>query len=282
MPRKLKRVPEKDLVMSDIDSVSFYDKEGLLGFLRPVYLMGADIITAIFPKKGVCLDIGCGSGRYTIEYTTRIPLLKVVAFDLSPRMIRLAKKNLRESSLIKPNLNKQINFEVGNMLNLERFRSQSFDAIVCSYTLHHSIDKDEVIYVLDQIKRILKPEGALYIYDLIRPDTIEALKLIEEKFLRDYPSIFRIDTVNSLRASFSAKELIEIVRQSSLNNLEHFISSRGVIILKLYERNRSKYEESKSLKEFISYSKSIKARYISGLKMFKEAGLDLHKLSARQ
>src|SRR3989338_6508430 len=98
MPRKLKRVPEKDLVMSDIDSVSFYDKEGLLGFLRPVYLMGADIITAIFPKKGVCLDIGCGSGRYTIEYTTRIPLLKVVAFDLSPRMIRLAKKNLMESS----------------------------------------------------------------------------------------------------------------------------------------------------------------------------------------
>ena len=48
MPRKLKRVPEKDLVMSDIDSVSFYDKEGLLGFLRPVYLMGADIITAPF------------------------------------------------------------------------------------------------------------------------------------------------------------------------------------------------------------------------------------------
>jgi len=121
----------------------------------------------------------------------------------------------------------------------------------------------------------------LYIYDLIRPETIEDLKLIEEKFLNDYPSIFRIDTVNSLRASFNAKELIKIAQQSKLKNLDQFATSRGVIILKPYEGQRAKYETSKSLKEFTNYSKSIKDRYVIGLKMFKEVGLDLNKLSKR-
>ncbi|OGK35940.1 hypothetical protein A3A93_05830 [Candidatus Roizmanbacteria bacterium RIFCSPLOWO2_01_FULL_38_12] len=281
MPRKLKRVSEKNLIMDDIKSVSFYDLEGFQGFLRPIYLFGADIITAIFPKVGVCLDIGCGSGQFTIEYTTRIPLLKVIAFDLSPQMIKFAKKNFKKNSLLQPNLAKQIKFEVGDMLDLERFKDQSFDAIICSYTLHHSKTKAEVIYILNQVKRILKSEGALYIYDLIRPETIEDLKLIEEKFLNDYPSIFRIDTVNSLRASFNAKELIKIAQQSKLKNLDQFATSRGVIILKPYEGQRAKYETSKSLKEFTNYSKSIKDRYVIGLKMFKEVGLDLNKLSKR-
>jgi len=271
MGKLIKRIPEQELAMTNPRSVSCYDGEGYEGCLRPIYLLGADIISGIFPKKGRCLDIGCGSGQFTIEYARRIPQLKVIAIDLSKEMISLAKKNLNNLS---GDLQERITFKAGDMLKLSDFPSKSFDAFVCSYAIHHTKTEGEVQHVFKQINRILKKEGAIYIYDLLRPNSITELRKINN-LLQHYPTPLKEDTLNSLQASYSNKEFIKILNESKLTHMKYFVMQRGILIVRAYQGERSKFCESNLMDNYNEYSELIKKRYELGVRQIFEAGFSI-------
>jgi len=100
------------------------------------------------------LDIGCGTGGFSRLLAKSSE--RVLALDLSPNMIRIA----RERSASFPN----IDFQVADVLTRE-LPAEKFDCIATVATLHHL----PMTEVLPKIKRALKVNGVLLILDLFQP-----------------------------------------------------------------------------------------------------------------
>ncbi len=99
------------------------------------------------------LDIGCGTGRLTLNVAKLVgPGGKVIGIDPSQNRIEIAARKSGE----KPKSN--ISFEIGNSNELDHFKSKSFDVVYLNVVLHWILDKKDA---LNQIYRILKPGGRL-------------------------------------------------------------------------------------------------------------------------
>jgi SAM-dependent methyltransferase len=101
------------------------------------------------------LEIGCGTGEFTRLLAGRAR--NVVAVDLSPQMIRLARQN----STSYPH----INYLLGDVMSLS-LPAEKFDCIVSLATLHHLPPGQALL----KVKNALKPNGALIIHDLVADD----------------------------------------------------------------------------------------------------------------
>lgn len=103
-------------------------------------------------KNSKVLEIGCGTGTYTIEYSKRIKNLKVLATDISEEMINLSSKNKKMPTNVK--------FKVASAYNT-MLKSRSVDVVCGFYILHH-IDQKKV---KKEILRVLKKGGMVYFYE---------------------------------------------------------------------------------------------------------------------
>ena len=103
------------------------------------------------------LELGCGTGVFTRLLAARAQ--QVLAVDLSPQMIRLA----REQSIAYPN----IEYVTGDVMRLA-LPAESYDCIVSLATLHHLPQEQAVL----KMKGALKPGGVLIIHDLVADDRI--------------------------------------------------------------------------------------------------------------
>lgn len=97
------------------------------------------------------LEIGCGTGTFARRLAERSE--HVLALDLSPEMIRLA----RERSSQNPN----IEFQLADILE-RSLPAESFDCIASIATLHHL----PLAEVLRRMKAALKSGGVLLVLDL--------------------------------------------------------------------------------------------------------------------
>jgi ubiquinone/menaquinone biosynthesis C-methylase UbiE len=101
------------------------------------------------------LDIGCGTGSFARRLAERSQ--HVLALDLSPEMIRIARERSAKFS--------NIDFQLANILNLP-LDVESFDCIATIATLHHL----PLAEMLLKMKAALKPGGLLLILDLFEPE----------------------------------------------------------------------------------------------------------------
>jgi SAM-dependent methyltransferase len=111
-----------------------------------------DFLLKRLPARGAnALEIGCGTGAFARLLAARGD--QVLALDLSPEMIRVAK----ERSAQYPN----IDFQVGDVMAWE-CPAAHFDCIASIATLHHL----PLEPVLAKLKAALKPGGVLLVLDL--------------------------------------------------------------------------------------------------------------------
>jgi S-adenosylmethionine-dependent methyltransferase len=113
------------------------------------------LIDKYFPKQGKVCDIGGGTGRYAIELLRKGYL--VTLFDLSEEEIRLANIQLNKNGLSAENL------IVGDARDLSMFESNAFDAALLLGPMYHIVESNERAKVLQELKRILKPQGVAII-----------------------------------------------------------------------------------------------------------------------
>ena len=104
------------------------------------------------------LDIGCGTGAFSRLLAERAD--RVVAIDLSPNMIEVAKQRSTEHT--------NIEFQVANILKWQ-FPLEEFDAIVSIATVHHLPLEN----LIPSLKATLKPGGKLVILDLLEHESIQ-------------------------------------------------------------------------------------------------------------
>jgi ubiquinone/menaquinone biosynthesis C-methylase UbiE len=112
-------------------------------------------IVKLFKKNGVkrVLDLGCGTGRHLIFLAGK--KFDVYGFDISEHGIKIAKKWLKRQGL-------KANFKVGNIYKKLPYKNNYFDAIISTQTLHHG-KIIEIRKLLKEMKRILKPNGLIFI-----------------------------------------------------------------------------------------------------------------------
>ena len=106
------------------------------------------------------LEIGCGTGKFSRLLARRAE--RVLAVDLSPQMIRLA----RERSKRHPN----IEFVRGDVMTYP-LPDDHFDCIATLTTIHHLPAEA----VLRKIRKALKPGGVFVCLDLYRRSTLTDL-----------------------------------------------------------------------------------------------------------
>ena len=113
-----------------------------------------DFVRLSFGEKAEIkiLEIGCGTGAYTVRYAERLPKADIMAIDISSEMIKVARKKGRaRNNLI---------YQEGSAYKTG-FKDSSFDVVCGFYILHHL----NLQAVIKEIDRVLKPGGLIYFYE---------------------------------------------------------------------------------------------------------------------
>ena len=101
------------------------------------------------------LDVGCGTGTFSRLLADRSD--RVVALDLSPQMIQIARERSKRYS--------NVEFQVADATTWE-FPLGEFDCVASIATLHH-LPMEEMLL---KMKGALRPGGALVVLDLYQAD----------------------------------------------------------------------------------------------------------------
>jgi ubiquinone/menaquinone biosynthesis C-methylase UbiE len=110
-------------------------------------------------SEGRILEVGCGSGEVAIELANEFPKATVTGLDLSEPMLEMARGSTESAGL-----SDRVLFKKGD-IQLMPFEDKSFDAIVSLNTFH--VVKDPISMV-NEIERVLAPEGCLMVTDIRR------------------------------------------------------------------------------------------------------------------
>jgi ubiquinone/menaquinone biosynthesis C-methylase UbiE len=107
-----------------------------------------------FPKKSICADLGCGNGRHLIPLSKQC--YRSIGFDISRNLLNITLINLKKNNIENCALVK------GDLCSIP-FQSNSIDHIIYIAALHNIKGKRNRIESLQEVHRILKPNGTALI-----------------------------------------------------------------------------------------------------------------------
>lgn len=110
-------------------------------------------------KGGRIIDVGCGSGATNILLAEKFIDSEIVGIDLSDPLVQLANLNAYEA-----NLGERVRFEKADVQQIP-YEDNSFE-VVLNVNMVHLVE--DPIQMLNEIERLLAPDGYLFIADLKR------------------------------------------------------------------------------------------------------------------
>lgn len=134
-----------------------------LGPVDEFHIGGRAATSALCERLGIgpearVLDVGCGIGG-TARLLASTVGCRVTGVDLVPGYIDVARTMTDWTGL-----SDQISYEVGSALDLP-FANSSFDAATL---LHVGMNIEDKLQLFTEIRRVLRPDGALGVYDVMR------------------------------------------------------------------------------------------------------------------
>jgi SAM-dependent methyltransferase len=104
------------------------------------------------PHGGTCVEVGSGPGRMTGHLAERFD--RVIAVDVSPAMVDLARQNVGA---------KNVEFCLVSGRRLETLEDGVADALVCYLVLQHLPGRGVIGSYLCEFARVLAPTGRAYV-----------------------------------------------------------------------------------------------------------------------
>jgi len=184
----------KDFNKYSKEHIHFYNK------LAPVFLM--DLVSKLNPKS--LADLGCGDGAILFGLQQKGLLEDVdnmVAIDLSQIRLERVKNNIANVKTI-----------CSDVCDVKELKDNQLDLVICSQVIEH-VDDDKKL--LNEIYRVLKPGGFLYISSVVKKWYGWYFYRCNGKWVVD---------PTHLREYSSTKEFCDLLRDNRLKILEQKLS----------------------------------------------------------
>jgi len=144
-----------------------------------------------------------------------MPGMQFLGVDLSPKMLEFARENKNKYGLT------NLNFKAADMYKLPESVDGPFDLITWHLAMHHCMTQDDVVCVLKNIPRLLKPGGTFFVFDINRPKNGHLALTMADTFNRTEGDWFYQDSLDSYKAAFSFDEVKNIIKSSGLQHVRH-------------------------------------------------------------
>lgn len=159
-------------------------------------------------RGGRALDIGTGTAKIPILLLARRPDMTVLAVDMADEMLRVAARNLETAGLTRA-------------CTLARMDAKaldtppaSFDLVMSNSIAHHI---PEPLDLFREIARVTKPDGAILVRDLLRPESQDAAWAIVNRVAAGDSARQKQLFFDSLCAALTLEEVREMVATAGLS-----------------------------------------------------------------
>ncbi|NMG57886.1 class I SAM-dependent methyltransferase [Geitlerinema sp. P-1104] len=207
----MKRVLEPE-VMDTWEETIAYDAmdftEVNQAFVEEAIALSSDCATV--------LDVGTGPARIPILLCQRRPRWTITAIDLSHNMLKLG-----ATHVAKAELGDRIRLDYADAKSLP-YADASFDLVISNSIIHHLEDP---LPGLQELRRVLKPQGGLLLRDLVRPDNLTEVERLVQQLGSDYDPHQTQLFQDSLCAAFSLSEIQQILEQAGFTGISAYLSS---------------------------------------------------------
>jgi ubiquinone/menaquinone biosynthesis C-methylase UbiE len=222
----MERIPEPEL-MNEVEQARAYAEADFAEpHARCIELLQHALPN--LPQTGAALDLGCGSGDMTLRLARALPNWTIDGLDGSPAMLHFGYEAIQQAGLTA-----QITLHQAYLPD-ENAPYAHYDLIFSNSLLHHLADP---MVLWQSVHRWAKPNAAIFIMDLMRPDCPATASKLVDQYAANEPDILRRDFYNSLLAAYRLNEVQTQVQQTHLNFLEiKPVSDRHFILWGHYQR----------------------------------------------
>lgn len=105
------------------------------------------------PTDSKILDVGCGDGYSTITLAEKFPRISFYGIDFSENMIKIAYLRLKEKGI------KNIDFQVGNVLELDNMFNMDFDVVITDRCLINLDSIELQKKAFSKIAKVIRNDG---------------------------------------------------------------------------------------------------------------------------
>ena len=120
-------------------------------FIHPKHFLSqTPWYTRYLKRSDIVLDLGSGNGQSSIKASRFAK--KIVGLEIDMKLIKIAKKSAEIKNI------KNVTFGESNLEEKLNIKDNSFDKIIFLDVLEHLVKRDQI---LEEIKRIMKPEGLM-------------------------------------------------------------------------------------------------------------------------
>ena len=168
------------------------------------------------PMSGKILDAGTGTARIPIAIARMRPAWELSCIDLSANMLKLGLENVEKAKV-----RSQIKLELIDAKAMP-YPDRYFDMVISNSIIHHLPDP---LPFLREVKRVLKPNGAIFLRDLLRPEDAGIRDNLVEMYAGDCNLHQKQLFSDSLQAAFTLDEVEMMVETAELKGLRIYESS---------------------------------------------------------
>ena len=192
----MERVVEPELMVDDDQAVA-YSEAGFAVSHQAAVARFAETFPEF--RRGRILDLACGPADVTVRFALAYPEAHLVGLEGSPPMLALARQRVAAARL-----DGRIGFAHQVLPDPDLAQLGTFDAVVCTHSLHHFHDP---AVLWDAVKATARSGACAFVQDLRRPDSPEAARALVDRYAPGEPDVLRRDFVNSLCAAFTPAEV---------------------------------------------------------------------------
>jgi ubiquinone/menaquinone biosynthesis C-methylase UbiE len=142
------------------------------------FIVTTTVLDKYIQKQGKLLDLGAGTGIYSFYFAEKGN--DVLAMDITPKHIEIIKQKLKKC------VNGiRLSAEVGDAVDLNKYQSGSFDAVLCFGPMYHLLDECHRERCIGEALRVLKKGGILAIAYINKHFVLHSVMLRDKNYLAD-------------------------------------------------------------------------------------------------
>lgn len=202
----IERILEPEVMDTWLEATA-YDAMDFLGVNT---LFAAEAIE-LDPNAVKILDAGTGTARIPILMCQERSQYLITAVDLAQSMLIIGRSNVESAQLTQ-----RIRLERVDTKRMP-YPDLEYDMVISNSLVHHLPDP---LSFFQEVKRLIKPGGAILIRDLIRPETNEQIEDLLSQFARNYDSHQQALFRDSLKAALTLDEVQALLDRVNIPQIE--------------------------------------------------------------